>query len=83
MNQVAYNDDQLLRLPQVIGTKTNPGIIPLSRSGFLKGVNEGLYPQGIKLSARAICWRVGDLRAALEKIQAANRNKTTLTEELN
>ena len=38
-----------LRLRQIIGDKTNPAIIPISRSNFLAGVKEGRFPKPIKL----------------------------------
>lgn len=50
----------LLRLPQVLER------IPVSRSGFWKGVKEGRFPQPLKLSPRVTVWRASDVQAFIE-----------------
>ena len=55
-----------LRLRQIIGDKTNPAIIPISRSNFLAGVKEGRFPKPIKLGKRTTAWRVSDIRVLIE-----------------
>ncbi|MGA9111271.1 MAG: AlpA family phage regulatory protein [Smithella sp.] len=55
-----------LRLRQIIGDKTNPAIIPISRSNFLAGVKEGRFPKPIKLGLRTTAWKVSDIRKILE-----------------
>ncbi len=49
-----------LRLPQVLER------VPVSRSGFWKGVKEGRFPQPLKLSPRVTVWRASDVQAFIE-----------------
>jgi prophage regulatory protein len=49
----------LLRLPQVLE------LFPVSKSGFWKGVKEGRYPPGIKLSPGVTAWRREDILALI------------------
>jgi len=64
-----------LRLPQIIGDpKANPpipAIIPVSRSTFWQGVKTGRFPKPIKLSPRVTVWKIEDIRAFIEKSNAA------------
>jgi prophage regulatory protein len=55
-------EEGFLRLRQIIGDKTNPAIIPISRSNFLAGVREGRFPKPIKLGKRTTAWKVADIR---------------------
>jgi prophage regulatory protein len=50
-----------LRLRDIIGDKHNPGIIPVSRSSWYKGIAEGRYPKPVKLGERTSAWRVEDI----------------------
>lgn len=56
-----------LRLKQIIGDKTSPAIIPISKSSWWAGVKKGIYPQPIKLSERTTVWRAADIRRLIEK----------------
>jgi predicted DNA-binding transcriptional regulator AlpA len=61
-------EDGFLRLHQIIGDKkTNPAIIPVSRSTWWAGVREGRFPKSVKLGKRTTAWRVMDIRAFIEK----------------
>jgi predicted DNA-binding transcriptional regulator AlpA len=55
-----------LRKRDIIGDrKANPpilGILPVSDSTWRRGVKEGRYPAPVKLGARAVAWRVEDIR---------------------
>lgn len=51
-----------LRLPDVLK------IIPVSRSTWWSGVQEGKYPQPIKLSKRCTAWRVEDIHQLIESL---------------
>jgi len=44
-----------LRLPDVLHR------VPVSRSAFWKGVSDGRFPPGIKLSERTTAWRISDI----------------------
>ena len=59
-----------LRLRQIIGDKTTPPIIPVSRSSWLAGVREGRFPKPVKLGKRTTAWRVSDIRALIERKDA-------------
>jgi prophage regulatory protein len=60
-----------LRLPQIIGdTKANPPIpplIPVSSSTWWLGTKTGRYPKPVKIGARAVAWRVEDIRTLIER----------------
>ena len=56
-----------LRLKQIVGTKTTPAIIPISKSSWWAGVKEGRFPQPIKLGKRTTVWRMSDIRQLVEK----------------
>jgi len=49
-----------------IGDGDDPGIIPVSRSSWYKGISEGRYPKPVKLSERTSAWRVKDIRKLIE-----------------
>ena len=46
------------------------GLIPMSRSSWLNGVNSGKYPKPVKLGERVNAWRAEDIRALIEKLGA-------------
>ena len=56
-----------LRLRDVIGDKGNPGIIPISRSSWYKGIAEGIYPGSVKLSERTSAWKIEDIRKSIDE----------------
>jgi prophage regulatory protein len=41
-----------LRLHQIIGNPTSPGIIPISKSAWWEGVRTKRFPQPVKLGPR-------------------------------
>ena len=58
--------DGFVRLRQIIGDKSTPAIIPVSRSSWLSGVREGRFPKSVKLGKRTTAWRVADIRVLIE-----------------
>lgn len=58
-------DEAFVRLPSIIGTRDEPGPLPVSRSDFWARVADGRFPKPYKLSARVSAWKVGEARAAL------------------
>jgi prophage regulatory protein len=58
-----------LRLNQIIGSKTMPAIIPISKSSWWAGVKEGRFPHPVKLGKRTTAWRISDIRLLIEKKQ--------------
>jgi len=61
-----------LRLSQIIGNKKakppTPPLIPISRSAWWKGIQEGRYPRGVKLSKNTTAWKAEDIRALINKL---------------
>ncbi len=59
-------EEGFVRLKQIIGDKTTPAIIPISKSSWWAGVKAGRFPQPIKLSKRTTVWKIKDIRKLLE-----------------
>lgn len=61
-----------VRLSQIIGNpKANPPvppIIPVSKSSWWKGINDGLYPKPVKLGPRTTAWLVDDIHALIDRL---------------
>lgn len=60
-----------LRLNQIIGNPKAkppiPAVIPVSKSTWWAGVNDGRYPQPVRtLGIRITAWRVEDIRVLIE-----------------
>lgn len=66
-----------LRLKQIIGEPKAdppiPPIIPVSRSCWLAGCKNGLFPPPVKLGARTTVWRVAEIRAFIEGTYESSR----------
>ena len=62
-----------IRLPQIIGTKSTPGLIPVSRSTWWAGVNTGRFPKPVKLGERMVAWKVEDIREYIKKANQGER----------
>ena len=60
----------LLRLPHIVGDrKASPplqGLLPISAAAFWQGIENGIYPKGIKLSPRVTVWRASEILALTE-----------------
>lgn len=52
-----------VRLPQILA------VLPFSRAAFLGKVSAGVYPRPYKISARAVAWKVEDIRAILASFE--------------
>ena len=59
-----------LRIHQIIGDQKRgiPSLIPLGRTAWLEGVRRGKFPQPVKLGARAVGWRVEEIRELISKL---------------
>lgn len=57
-------ENGFLRLSQILGNpkKGVPAIIPIRRTAWYEGIKAGRYPKGVKIGARAMGWRVEDIR---------------------
>ena len=58
-----HQPDSLLRVEPHITKRKG-----ISRSGWWKGVKDGKYPPGIKLSARVTVWKASDIDALIANI---------------
>jgi prophage regulatory protein len=61
-----------LRLPQIIGNPKAeppiPALIPVSKSTWWKGVQNGRFPKSVKLGPRITAWRAEDIYALISQI---------------
>jgi len=57
-----------LRLSQIVGNKTIPAIIPISKSSWWAGVKKGEFPKPVKLGKRTTVWKISDIKSLIEKI---------------
>ncbi|MDB4363188.1 AlpA family phage regulatory protein [Pseudomonadales bacterium] len=53
---------KFLRLPEVLT------LIPISRSSWYKGIQDGRFPKPVKLSTRTAAWRVEDIEKLISEI---------------
>lgn len=74
--KMAKNINGLVRLKQIIGdskaTPPIPAIIPISKSSWWNGVKSGKYPQPIKLGERTTVWKIEDILAFIDSMEATN-----------
>lgn len=56
-----------LRLPQIIGGKGHPPLIPVGKSTWWAGVKTGRFPKPVKLGPRITAWKVEDIRALIKE----------------
>ena len=66
MDLGAETQERYLKLHQVLA------IVPVSRSTWYRGVQQGIYPKAVKLSHRASAWRLSEVKNAIELLQEAN-----------
>lgn len=62
----ALPETGFLRLRQIIGdakaVPAIPPLIPVGRTAWYKGIKDGIYPQGVKLSPGVAVWRAEEIR---------------------
>ena len=54
--EVDMDGDRLMRLTEILT------VIPVSRSGWWKGIKEGRFPAGTKLGPKTTVWRESTIR---------------------
>ena len=54
--------ETLLRLPAVLQR------FPVSRSKFLQGVKDGIYPKPVTITPRCVAWRDSDIRSLISSL---------------
>ncbi|GEM_PF-6350418 len=52
-----------LRIEQII-----PGLLPVSRATFYRGVRNGTYPAPVRISNSCSAWRKSDIKVLLEEL---------------
>lgn len=70
---ISRNHIGLLRLSQIIGDPQAdppvPALIPVSRSGWYKGVKDGRFPQPVHFGdGRAAFWKAEDIRKLIDSL---------------
>ena len=55
-----------LRLPQILGTGDNPGMVPVSRATWYSWIRQGRAPKPVRLGPRTSAWRESDITAFLD-----------------
>ncbi|MCP4885832.1 MAG: AlpA family phage regulatory protein [Planctomycetaceae bacterium] len=68
MKTKTFPEIGFLRMRDIIGDKNNPGIIPVSRSSWYKGIAEGRYPKPVKLGERISAWKIEDIRKLIDEL---------------
>lgn len=63
MDLNSSNQERYLKLPQVLA------IVPVSRSTWYRGIQQGIYPRAVKVSHRASAWRLSDVNRSIENLQ--------------
>jgi predicted DNA-binding transcriptional regulator AlpA len=63
--QNSFIQNSFLRLRQVLA------LIPVSKSAWYLGIQQGLYPKPVKLSERTSAWRSADIASLIERLGAA------------
>jgi predicted DNA-binding transcriptional regulator AlpA len=56
--------DKLLTVEQVLA------LIPVSKRVWLEGVRSGRFPHAVRLSSKAMFWRVSDIRIFIQGLRA-------------
>ena len=59
-------NESLLRLPQVLK------IIPISKSAWWQGCQDGRYPKPIKLGPRTTVWKASDISAFMRQLSRSS-----------
>ena len=75
MNQNKIPTTGYLRLRQIIGDPKSgtPALIPVSRSTWWKGVQNGRYPKSIKISERCTAWKASDINRLINDFQEVKK----------
>lgn len=68
--QEPFSSTVFLRLPEVLK------LIPVCRATWYNGMKDGRYPKPVKLSAKAIGFRVDDIQKLITEL--GSQTKTTI-----
>ena len=66
-----------LRLKQILqGDEFYPPLFPVSRTEWFRGVKEGRYPKGIKISDKIVIYPAEEITGLLEKLRQQGQQQT-------
>lgn len=68
-NSSLLHIEGFIRLKQILGDKTTPAIIPVSKSTWWAGVRSGRFPKPVKLSPRVTAWKISDIKLLIEEAE--------------
>ena len=63
MSQDVLKTKGFIRLPEVLK------LIPVSKSTWWAGVQQGKFPRGVKLTPRTTAWALEDIEELIEQIK--------------
>jgi prophage regulatory protein len=67
MSPPSFPEIGFVRLPEVLRH------IPVSRSAWWAGIQEGRFPAPVKLGPRTTAWRAEDIRALIDQLGRAGQ----------
>jgi len=64
------HDESLLRLIDIVGDKKRgiPPRISVSKTTWLNGVKQGIFPAPVRLGPRMAFWRLSDIQTLISKM---------------
>ena len=66
-----YQSNELLKLNQVLQ------LVPVSRSTWLRGIDNGIYPKPVKISSHLNVWRTEDIEHFLQNLKPSSHHETS------
>ena len=63
-------NEGFVRLTQIIGTRNQPGPIPVSRARWYQLLEIGAVPQPIRVGPRTVVWDVAEIRDLLRELRS-------------
>ena len=59
-------NERYIRIKELVGSRVEPGLVPVTKSTIWKWVQEGKFPAPIHLGPRVTAWRLEDILNFLE-----------------
>jgi predicted DNA-binding transcriptional regulator AlpA len=66
-----YQSNELLKLNQVLQ------LVPVSRSTWLRGIHDGIYPKPVKISSHLNVWHAEDIEHFLQNLKPKSNQETS------
>ncbi|ATX81714.1 transcriptional regulator, AlpA family [Mariprofundus ferrinatatus] len=67
--KVDVNDIEGLRLLRIDSVLA---LLPIARSSWYRGIQDGRYPKPVKISSRSSAWRSSDIKELIEQLGNEN-----------